>query len=409
MEDERIATAVAQRLAILEATIERGLSTFIEVGNALVEIRDERLYHEQGFRTFEDYCRQRWGWGRNYANKQIAAARVIQNLGTTVPKSVTERQARELASLSAEQQREVAATIDFTKATAKDIHLAVEESNKPESKPAPERESDFITLAQWKSMSDAKQEAAFAIRREDGHFNEQDGENIGWAHWSWNPITGCLHNCTYCYARDIAERFYPQKFEPTLHPARLGIPYHAPVPKQEATNYRNVFTCSMADLFGKWVPNEWIEAVLKVIEENPQWNFLLLTKFPQRLCEFEFPDNAWLGTSADTQARLKNAQKAMKQVHAKVRWLSLEPMLERMYVDWSYFDWVVMGGASRSSQTPEWRPPWSWICSLTNDAWQNGVAVYHKSNLFPERLQDYPGAIADEPSLPKEFGLVQLK
>jgi hypothetical protein len=115
------------RLTLLEATIERGLSTFIEVGNALVEIRDDRLYRERGFHTFEDYCRQRWGFGRNYANKQIAASRLVQNLGTTVPKSVTEGQVRELARLPPEQQREVAATIDFTKATAKDIHVAVEQ------------------------------------------------------------------------------------------------------------------------------------------------------------------------------------------------------------------------------------------------------------------------------------------
>jgi hypothetical protein len=85
-------------------------------------------------------------------------------------------------------------------------------------------------------------------------------------------------------------------------------------------------------------------------------------------------------------------------------------MLEKLYVDdWSPFDWVVMGGASRSSQTPEWRPPWSWICSLIDEALRNGVPVYQKSNLFPERLQDYPGAIADEPRLPEAFGLVQLK
>jgi hypothetical protein len=121
-----IDTGPAQRLVLLEATIRRGLSTFIEVGNALAEIRDARLYREQGFRTFEDYCLKRWRWGRNYANKQIAAARVIQNLGTTVPNSITERQARELASLPPEQQREVAAAIDFTKATAQDIRVAVE-------------------------------------------------------------------------------------------------------------------------------------------------------------------------------------------------------------------------------------------------------------------------------------------
>jgi hypothetical protein len=86
------------------AVIERGLQTFVEVGNALLEIRDSRLYRES-HGTFEQYCRERWGWGRNYVNKQIAAAEVANNLGTFVPK--TEAVARELAGLDPEQQREI--------------------------------------------------------------------------------------------------------------------------------------------------------------------------------------------------------------------------------------------------------------------------------------------------------------
>jgi hypothetical protein len=58
----------------------------------------------------------------------------------------------------------------------------------------------------------------------------QVNDNIGWARWSWNPVTGCLHNCDYCYARDIAERFYPQKFEPTFFPERLDAPANTKLP-----------------------------------------------------------------------------------------------------------------------------------------------------------------------------------
>lgn len=86
---------VTTTLAECEQVIERGLATFVEVGQALLRIRDERLYREQ-FGTFEDYCRGRWGWGRNYVNKQIAAAETADALGTTVP---TERVARELTAL----------------------------------------------------------------------------------------------------------------------------------------------------------------------------------------------------------------------------------------------------------------------------------------------------------------------
>src|SRR6516164_3575401 len=77
----------------------------------------------------------------------------------------------------------------------------------------------------------------------------QVNDNIGWAKWSWNPVTGCLHNCDYCYARDIANRFYPEKFEPTFHPERLDAPANTHVPKYAGDDpaWRRVFTCSMAD------------------------------------------------------------------------------------------------------------------------------------------------------------------
>lgn len=88
-----------------EAVIERGLETFLEVGKALSEIRDSQLYRAK-FKNFEDYCRDRWQIARNYANKLIAAAEVVQNLGTTVPIPASERQVRPLTKLEPEQQRQ---------------------------------------------------------------------------------------------------------------------------------------------------------------------------------------------------------------------------------------------------------------------------------------------------------------
>jgi protein gp37 len=150
-----------------------------------------------------------------------------------------------------------------------------------------------------------------------------------------------LHNCTYCYARDYAELHYPPhiKFASALRPGRLGAPHYMRVPSEAAhdISYRNVLVCSMADLFGKWVPTEWIETVLKIASENPQWNFLFLTKFPQRMAEFEYPDNAWLGTTIDRNARVKDAERAMAKVKAAKRWTSIEPMLERIHLDFGLF------------------------------------------------------------------------
>jgi protein gp37 len=192
-------------------------------------------------------------------------------------------------------------------------------------------------------------------------------ENVEWALWTWNPVTGCKHDCAYCYARDIANRFYPQKFEPTFLPERLSAPHNTPAPRPDIVaapfdrrackggiGEKNVFVCSMADLFGKWVPAEWIDAVLNECRKAPQWNFLFLSKFPQRFEEIDWPANAWVGTTVDRQYRVKIAEKAFRNVNAPVKWLSVEPMMERLeFESLDMFDWVVMGGASASTQTPE--------------------------------------------------------
>ena len=93
------------RKAQLEATIERGMQTFVEVGLALMEIRDGRLYRAE-FGTFEEYCNQRWGWTRMRASQLIAAASVVQNVNNCLQNPATESQARPLAALPPAQQRE---------------------------------------------------------------------------------------------------------------------------------------------------------------------------------------------------------------------------------------------------------------------------------------------------------------
>ncbi len=114
-----------------EAVIEHGLGTFVEVGLALMEIRDRRLYRAE-FRNFEEYCRDRWQWGRSYANKVIAATEVVgileAQVGTKVPKSET--QARELAPLKAQPEKmaeawEEAVKESDGKPTAKAVQNAV--------------------------------------------------------------------------------------------------------------------------------------------------------------------------------------------------------------------------------------------------------------------------------------------
>lgn len=262
-----------------------------------------------------------------------------------------------------------------------------------------------FSIADWQALTDVQRSTIIDGATGNSKFNEQETNNIEWAMYSWNPITGCKHNCPYCYARDIAERFYEQKFEPTFLPDRLAAPFNTKVPYEAAHNigYKNVFTCSMADLFGRWVPSDWIQAVLDTVAKAPQWNFLFLTKFPIRMAEFEFPDNAWVGTSVDCQARVKNAEDAFRKVNAKVKWLSCEPLLEPLqFTSLEMFSWIVLGGASKSTQTPEWRPPRAWINSIEQQAHEVGCMVYEKTNLL-ERIKEYPGADIEPRELPQSL------
>ena len=221
-------------------------------------------------------------------------------------------------------------------------------------------------------------------------FNKTN-ENIEWARWTWNPVVGCRHDCMYCYARDIAIRFYGN-FEPSFKPERLDSPKVTPLPSgaSEDIGLKTVFVCSMADLFGEWVPQEWIDAVLGSVRESPRWNFLFLTKNPKRMVGIDWPDNAWVGTTVDVQSRVKPAQDAFRQIEASVRFVSCEPLQERVIFDsMEMFDWIIIGGRSRCSRMPEFQPNWRWVESLLNQARDHGLKVYFKPNLTV-RPREYP-------------------
>ena len=98
------------RLGELEAVIERGLKTFVEVGNALREIRDSRLYL-QGHATFDRYCRDRWGWDRINAHRYVEAAVVVEALSVdnNVEGPLNVAQTREIAPLLRKDEREALA------------------------------------------------------------------------------------------------------------------------------------------------------------------------------------------------------------------------------------------------------------------------------------------------------------
>lgn len=235
-------------------------------------------------------------------------------------------------------------------------------------------------------------------------FNHTPSDGISWAMWSWNPVTGCLHGCAYCYARAIIHRYpdaNPAGFTPLFHHERLDAPLNTIIPaghraEQEPCQsngcpYERVFVCSMADLYGRWVPDEWINRVHEAMLASPRWQYILLTKFPARYVGLDLPPGAWVGTSVDEQKRVRIAENAFREIDGgAVKWLSLEPLKEPLeFTDLSVFDWVVIGAQTATVQpdgaVPAYAPPFEWVARLVAQAREAGCKVHLKPNLVNGR------------------------
>ncbi|MEV8477862.1 DUF5131 family protein [Streptomyces sp. NPDC051173] len=263
----------------------------------------------------------------------------------------------------------------------------------PKPEPAPKPSPVMLTL-----RTHTGKEVGYPEPQTKATFNETKGTGISWAAWSWNPVTGCLHGCDYCYARAIAtdERYssaYPAGFAPLFHHERLDAPATTtiPGPRRDDPAYQRVFVCSMADLYGRWVPDEWIQKVHASMCANPQWQYITLTKFPARYIGLEMPPGAWIGTSVDEQKRVRIAEDAFRKIEGgKVKWLSLEPLKEPLeFTDLSVFDWVVIGAQTETRQpsglVPAFAPPFDWVARIVVQAREAGCRVHLKPNLFNGR------------------------
>jgi len=391
MQEQLVTQTDIRELEHAEAKIERAMkNAFYDVGCELRHINERRLYILRA-PTFEDYCQKRWEISRPRAYQLIEASTIVDSLSTTgmlvdnLP--ARETHVRPLSSLEDDAQRVEVWQRVVERANGNSItaRLVSEEVARYQAA----LNKAWITLGEWNEGQRP------ATTDSSATFNRTDDTSIEWAAWTWNPVTGCEHGCPYCYARDIAKRFYPQEygFTPTYHPNRLAAPLNTkPIaPRFEGDQGHNgVFVCSMADLFGEWVPDDWIRAVMDVVAATPQWTYIFLTKNPKRLIGVQWPPNAWVGTTVDEQARARPAEYAFRQIEAKVKFLSCEPMRERLvFQSLAMFNWVIIGAQSRSTGAPELQPQFEWVWALTNQAHDAGCKVFWKPNLTA-RPREYP-------------------
>lgn len=188
---------------------------------------------------------------------------------------------------------------------------------------------------------------------------------IEWCDYTFNPVTGCKHGCKYCYASKIAIRFTGH-FNPTFHPKRLKDK----MPKKPS----KIFVCSMADLFGDWVPSDWIEQILmRVVCQNPQHTFMFLTKNPKRYSEYGFPSNTMLGVTINTKNDLERMEILTKQKRQDSLFVSIEPLLDDFTgVDFSGVDLIIVGAMTGAGAI---KPKREWIESIKH---RN---IFYKDNL----------------------------
>lgn len=206
---------------------------------------------------------------------------------------------------------------------------------------------------------------------------------IEWTEQTWNPATGCTKvspGCKHCYAETMAARLqamgasgYAHGFRLSLHPERL----EQPLRRRKPTVY---FVNSMSDLFHEDIPDAFLDRVMEVIAQTPQHTYQILTKRAERLPGYfrhrSCPPNVWLGVSVEDRRFGLPRIDRLREVEARIRFLSVEPLLEDLgALDLTGIHWVIVGGESGPRARPM-RP--EWVDSVRRQSEASGAAFFFK-------------------------------
>ncbi len=195
-------------------------------------------------------------------------------------------------------------------------------------------------------------------------------------------MTGCTKispGCKHCYAERLAKRLkamgqanYRNGFEVTLQPQMLGLPLLWKTAKR-------IFVNSMSDLFHEQVPDAYIQRVFDVMRRADWHQYQVLTKRSERILalskELPWASQIWMGVSVENEkytSRIEN----LRKTHARVKFLSLEPLLGPLRnLDLTGIDWVIVGGESgpgARAMNPHW------VADIRDQCLDAGVAFFFK-------------------------------
>jgi protein gp37 len=236
---------------------------------------------------------------------------------------------------------------------------------------------------------------------------------IEWTDSTWNPVRGCTKvspGCAHCYAEVFAERFrgvpghpYEQGFDLRLVPEKLL----EPIRWQQS---RMIFVNSMSDLFQEEVPDEYIEAAALIMQRANWHTYQVLTKRSERLRDLlrtklrsaAKAPHIWWGVSVENRRVGVPRVSDLQQSGARVRFLSVEPLLEDLgLLDLAGINWVIVGGESGPGARPLKR---EWIVSIQRQCRREGVPFFFKQwggvrksengrSLFGRTYDEFPPVI----------------
>jgi len=253
---------------------------------------------------------------------------------------------------------------------------------------------------------------------------------IEWADSVWNPVSGCLHGCDYCFAKRQVKRFqpkpsewpepntvieakhdprcfieirptvlrdadgayirstpYPKGFSPTMHSYKLTYP-------NKAIRPRRIFVGSMCDLFGEWIPDEWLKAIFDECAKAPQHVYMFLTKNPKRYEQLESKNllpmwkNYFYGSTITTPDKLMFTSNFINT------FLSIEPILSDFTpCSFDVIKWIIVG-AMTGPKASKNKPKREWIENIIEYCRDTKTPTFMKSSLTDvlgkSLIQEYP-------------------